>query len=592
MNLSAVDFVVIVGYMALAIGIGIYFSRRAGKSLTDFFLSGRQLPWWLAGTSIAATGFAADTPFMVTELVRRNGISGNWFLWCFAMSNLCATFVFFRFWRRANILTELEIIEKRYDGKAAAVLRGFQSIFYGIAFGALAIGFIMLAMQSFITVMLGWDERLALAALLAVTLIYSLASGLWGVVATDAVQFVMAFVGSLVLTVVAVDAIGGLSEIEPRLVASFGQGAADGLLSFVPGSGTPGPHAEGGKKLTWTLFLVYIFVLWWSSERADGNGLFVQRIMATKNDFHAFMSGIWFNVLYYAFLMWPWILVALISLIVFPELTDHKLAYPMMIQRFLPEGLRGLMFAAFLAAFMSSVDSMLNWGSSYMINDFYKRFVNPEASQRHYIWIGRAAMLVILGFGVLVWTMTDSLADAWKFMAELFSGLGTVWLARWFWWRVNAWSEISAYVLSVLGCVAINLIEAYWQPIPEELRYLSIMAVSTIGWLTVTLLTRPVSNAKLEAFVKEVNPGGPFWRRISSRIDSEELPSGPPLAASFSSFIAGAACLFSIVFGMGSLIFGSHLQGALLLAISVVMGFAVYRLERLRRGGRLGSNAQ
>ncbi|MEA1997386.1 MAG: sodium:solute symporter family protein, partial [Gemmatimonadota bacterium] len=542
----------------------------------------RKLPWWVAGTSIAAMGFAADTPFMVTELVRRNGIAGNWFLWCFALSNLCATFLFVRFWRRAKILTELEIIEERYEGRSAGFLRGFQSIFYGIAFSALAIGFITLAMQSFITVLLGWNEYLALAILLAVTLAYALASGLWGIVANEVVQFGIAFFGSIFMCVIAVNAIGGLSGIETRLTEVFGSQTAQGLLSFVPSEGTPKPFSDQGGEFTWGLFFVYILVLWWCGEKADGNGMFIQRVMATKNEKHAFFAGAWFNLLYYAFLMWPWILVALISIADFPTLTDHKLAYPMMIEKYLPAGMRGIMFAAFLAAFMSSVDGLLNWGSSYMINDFYKRFVRPDASQRHYIWLGRAAMLVVLAAGLIVWRCTDSLADAWKFMAELFSGLGLIWLLRWFWWRINAWSEVTAYILSIVGCVTINVLEMHGIIFPEAARYLLICAFSTIGWLIVTFLTRPVSEEHLKNFVKKVNPGGPFWRRITEQVDKEHLPTGPPLFYNIMSFILGAFSLFSCVFGIGSFLLGSNLRGALLISLAFVLGAVIYHLEMFR----------
>jgi solute:Na+ symporter, SSS family len=582
MNLNNLDFTVIACYFVMVIGIGVYYAKRAGKSMEDFFLSGRSLPWWVAGTSIAATGFAADTPFMVTELVRRNGIAGNWFLWCFALSNLCATFVFFRFWRRAKILTELEIIEERYEGRSAGFLRGFQSIFYGIAFSALNIGFIMLAMQSFITVLLGWNEYLSLAVLLTVTMIYAMAAGLWGVVANEVVQFCIAFFGSLLMAFIAVSAVGGLSGIEIRLAEVFGGSTAQGLLSFVPTEDVVKPFVKEGNEFTWSLFLVYILALWWIGEKSDGNGMFIQRIMATKNDRHAFFAGVWFNIVYYGFLMWPWILVALISMADFPELTDHKLAYPMMIQKYLPAGMKGIMFAAFLAAFMSSVDALINWGSSYMINDFYKRFVRPDASQRHYIWVGRGAMLIVLAAGIGVWSMTDSLADAWKFMAELFSGLGAVWIARWFWWRINAWAEITAYILSVVGCVTINVLEMYGIVFPEAQRYIMICAFSVAGWVTVAFLTNPVSDEHLKKFVIKVNPGGPLWKRITRQVDPGKLPKGPPLTYNLISFVLGAVGLFSFVFGLGSILFASYLKGSLMMALAVVCGIIIYHLEQFR----------
>ncbi len=582
MNFILVDWLVIVLYFVIILGIGLYFSKRASKSMEDFFLSGRALPWWVAGTAIAATGFAADTPFMVTELVRREGISGNWFLWCFALTNLCATFMFFRFWRRARILTELEIIEERYEGRSAGVLRGFQSIFYGIAYSSLNIGFIMLAMQSFITVLLGWNEYLSLGVLLFVTMFYALAAGLWGVVANEVVQFTIAFLGSVFMTVMAVSAIGGLSGIEDKLISVFGGETTRSLLSFLPTEGAVKPFSKPGSELTWPLFFTYIFFLWWSSEKADGQGMFIQRIMATKSDRHAFFAGIWFNIVYYGFLMWPWILVALISLADFPTLTDHKLAYPMMIQKYLPAGLRGIMFAAFLSAFMSSVTGLINWGSSYMINDFYKRFIRPDATQSHYIWVGRAAMIVVLGFGILVWTMTDSLADAWKFMAELFSGLGAVWIMRWFWWRINAWSEITAYILSIVGCVAINVLEMYGIQFSEGFRYLYICLFSVTGWITVTFLTRPVTEEKLKNFVRKVNPGGILWRRITRLVPEHELPAGPPLSFNLISFALGAVALFSFIFGIGSILFGSYLKGGCMMVLAAILGAIIYRLEQFR----------
>ncbi len=585
MKLNAIDFVVIAAYFVLVISVGIYFSKRAGKSMEDFFLSGRRLPWWVAGTSIAAMGFAADTPFMVTELVRRNGISGNWFMWAFAMSNLCATFLFVRFWRRAKILTELEIIEERYEGKSAGFLRGFQSIFYGIAFSALNIGFIMLAMQSFVTVMLGWNEYLALGIMLGVTMIYALAAGLWGIVANEVVQFGIAFLGSIFMTVVAVTAIGGLGGIETKLAEAFGPETASSLLSFVPVSAeleAAKPFVEQGGEFTWTLFFVYIFVIWWSSEKADGNGMFIQRIMATKNERHAFLAGVWFNVVYYGMLMWPWILIALISLADFPDLTDHKLAYPMMIEKYLPAGLRGIMFAAFLAAFMSSVDGLINWGSSYMVNDFYRRFINKTASQRHYIWVGRLAMLIVLAAGVGVWSITESIADAWKFMAELFSGLGAVWLIRWFWWRVNAWTEITAYCLSIVGCVAINLMELNGMQFTEWQRYVYICLFSVTGWLLVTFITKPVSDEKLKSFVKRVNPGGPGWQRITVMVDQTKLPGGTPLSYNILSFVLGTFALFMFIFGVGSCLLTSTPKGVAMLTVSAVLGYFIYRLEMLR----------
>ncbi|HLA41246.1 MAG TPA: sodium:solute symporter family protein [Candidatus Glassbacteria bacterium] len=583
MSLNYIDYSVILAYFALVMGVGLYYTKRAGKNMEEFFLSGRALPWWVAGTSIAAMGFAADTPFMVTELVRRNGIAGNWFLWCFAMSNLSATFLFVRFWRRAGILTELEIIEERYEGRSAGFLRGFQSIFYGIAFSALNIGFIMLAMQNFITVMLGWNEFLALAVLLVVTMIYAVAAGLWGVVASEVVQFVIAFFGSVFMAVVAVNAVGGLGGIETRLVEAFGVKTAGGLMSFIPASeDVVKPFTPPGQEFTWTLFLVYIFVIWWSSEKADGNGMFIQRVMATKNEKHAFFAGVWFNILYYAFLMWPWILVALISMADFPDLTNHVQAYPLMIKKYLPVGLRGIMFAAFLAAFMSSVTGLINWGSSYMINDFYKRFIKPDASQRHYVWVGRGAMLVVLAAGIGVWSITNSIADAWKFMAELFSGLGAVWLARWFWWRVNAWTEITAYILSVVGCVTINVLEMSGVVFPEWQRYVFICIFSVTGWITVTFLTAPVSTEKLKSFVRKVNPGGPGWQRITRQVDQEHLPGGPPMSYNVFAFVLGAIVLFMFVFGIGSCLFGDMLQGALMIAAAVLCGSIIYRLESFR----------
>ena len=587
MKLVFLDYAVILFYFLIVIGIGVYYSKRASKSMEDFYLSGRNLSWWVAGTSIAATGFAADTPFMVTELVRQNGIAGNWFLWCFAGANLSATFLFVRFWRRAKILTELEIIEERYEGKSAAVLRGFQSIFYGIAFSALCIGFITVAMQSFITVLLDINKYVALIILLVLTMVYAVSAGLWGVVANEVVQFVIAFFGSVFLTVIAVTKIGGLGGIQEKLVSVWGQATTDGFLSFFPTPDVAKPFADSaGGELTWGLFFIYILVLWWCGEKADGSGVFIQRVMATKNEKHAFFAGAWFNVVYYGFLMWPWILIALISLADFPTLTDHKLAYPMMIQKYLPPGAVGIMFAAFLAAFMSSVDGLINWGSSYMVNDFYKRFIKKDASQKHYIWVGRGAMVIVLAAGLVVWHFTTSLAGAWKFMAELFSGLGLIWLMRWFWWRINAWSEITAYILSIIGTILINVLEMKGILVLQEgFRYLTICAFSTIGWVTVTYLTNPVSDAKLKLFVEKVNPGGKGWRHITQMVqDDENLPPGLPISFSVIALALGSFSLFTMVFGVGSIFFANYVRATILISISIILGYVIFRLEMYRHG--------
>ena len=471
--MHVIDWAIVVAYCVVALGIGLLLARRAGRSMADFLLSGRSLPWWLAGTSMVATTFAADTPLAITGIVRRSGISGNWFWWNLVMSSMLWAFLYARLWRRTGLLTDVEFMELRYSGRPAAFLRAFKAGYSAILVNCIVMGWVILAMTKIGTVALGLSDvgavtipivglevapdMLLTFVLIALALVYSVLSGMWGVVITDFIQFGMAMFGAIALAVIAVKHIGGIANIAPMLAAS---GAApEGVLRFSPqpGAGT------SASELAMITFGVYFGVQWWAFRNADGGEYIGLRAMACRDDKHARLAILWFAFAHYVLRPWPWILVALVSIIVYPNLADPELGYPKMMIDFLPIGLRGMMVASLLAAFMSTIDTHLHWGASYLANDIYKRFIRPGASEKHYVLAARVAMLVMAAFAVLASSMMDSIEWAWKFLIAIGAGVGLVYLLRWYWWRINAWSEISAMLFSFVLATVL-----FFSPLKEK----------------------------------------------------------------------------------------------------------------------------
>src|SRR5579875_1449115 len=447
MKLTAVDWAVIAGYFLFNLAIGFYYKGRAGKNTNEFFLSGRNASWWLAGTSMVATTFAADTPLAVTGMVARNGIAGNWLWWNSVASGMLTVFLFARLWRRSGVMTDVEFAELRYAGRPAAFLRGFRALYLGIPINCIILGWVNLAMVKILSLVLGVNRDVALAivvGIIALTSFISTLSGLWGVLVTDLFQFVVKMTMVIVLAVAAVHAVGGIGEMKFQLAAidrakGLATGTAGSALSFVPDLGS--------AWMPMLTFLVYISLNWWATwypgAEPGGGGYIAQRMFSAKDEKNSLLAALWFNIAHYALRPWPWILVALASLILYPGLEKPETGYIRVMIAYLPPSLRGLMIAAFAAAYMSTIATQLNWGASYLVNDFYRRFLKPHESDRHYVAASQAATVLLTLLSAVVTFYLDSIAGAWKLLVATGAGTGGVLLLRWYWWRINAWSEVS-----------------------------------------------------------------------------------------------------------------------------------------------------
>lgn len=423
MNLTPLDWFIIGGYILFSLGVGVYFSRRAGKSTEEYFLSGRSLPWWMVGTSMVATTFAADTPLAITEFVRGDGIWQNWFWWNLLLSGLLGALLFSRLWRRAEVLTDNELLEIRYSGKPAAILRAFKAGYFAVLYNFIVMGWVINAMASVAAVMLNIDRWTAVWLCVAIALLYALLSGFWGVVVTDLVQFIIAMAGSIILAIIAIDAVGGMNVLLEKLSALSSTGVVhENTLKFIP----PVPEASANTLTFWespfSKFLIFISVMWWSHHGTDGGGYIIQRMMSAKNEKHALAATLWYNLAHYALRVWPWIAVALVSIVVFPIIPDShaelgaKAGYPLIMKEFLGTGFKGLLVVSFLAAFMSTIDTHLNWGASYLVNDIYKRFIKKEAGQRHYVLVSRIITVILMICSAFVAINMQSVSKAWEFI--------------------------------------------------------------------------------------------------------------------------------------------------------------------------------
>jgi len=572
MELAALDYAIIAGYFALTLAIGLAFKARASQGLVAYFASGRSLPWWIAGTSMVATTFAADTPLAVTELIARNGLAGNWFWWAFALGGMLTVFVFAKLWRRAEVLTDVELIEVRYGGRPAAFLRGFRAVFVAVVMNSIVIGWVTQAMATVLrqTVLVDLPRDATtdfwlVAAMLGVTGLYSILAGMWGVAVTDVVQFVLAMAGCIVLAVVAVGHVGGVAALEQRVVANFG---TDDALRFLPNFASATPWMPFG------VFACLVLTQWWATwypgAEPGGGGYIVQRMAACKDERHAVKATLLFQLAHYCLRPWPWILVAFAALALHPELRTADrpgVGYPLLIRELAPVGLRGLLLVTFGAAFMSTISTQMNWGASYLVNDVYRRFLVRDADDRRLLRASRLASLLVLVLGGAVgWFMVVRevrIDDAWAFLAALGAGVGAVFILRWFWWRVSAWSEIAAMV----GSFAIFSAVRSWQAgLPEAERmpgqYTSaLVAAATLAlWLGVTFLTPPEADARLVAFYRKVRPDGPGWR-TAARLAPDVRPDGT-LGASLLCAALGTAAVWLTLPGVGALIFGRHMEAA------------------------------
>jgi Na+/proline symporter len=560
-TLGWVDWTVVALYFAISIAVALGYSRRAGASSSEFFLSGRAVPWWLAGTSMVATTFAADTPLAVTGLTVKHGIAGNWLWWSFVMSGMLTVVFYARLWRRAGVMTDAEFAEIRYSGSPAAFLRGFRACYLGLAINSIIIGWVTAAMVKILGLTLGLGRWQATVALFVLTGLYSTVSGLWGVIVTDFFQFALAMTGCIALAVFALNAVGGMAGLVAALHARFPDDAPLRLVPTLDSAWMPA-----------IAFFAYLAVNWWASwypgAEPGGGGYVAQRIMSTKNERHALLAALWFNIAHYALRPWPWILVALVSMVLHPNLADPESGYVLVMNQLLPPFWRGLLLAAFFAAYMSTISTQLNWGASYLVNDVYRRFWAPGRDERHYANAGRAATLLMMAIAGVATLFIGSVEGAWKFLLALGAGTGLVYLLRWYWWRINAWSEVSAMAVAFVVSLAL---QGWFGLSGDDPRGFAILlmtttAVTTAAWLAVTYLTAPEPRERLREFYARVRPGGPGWTAVAP-----EATGDATLGRGLVQWAVGCAVVYLGLFGIGDLLLGRPVRGLVMLVIGGVL---------------------
>jgi len=587
--LQSVDWAFIVGFFLISLLIGLAVSKRAGKDSTEFFLSGRNMPWWLLGVSMVATTFSSDTPNLVTDIVRQNGVAGNWVWWAFLLTGMLTVFVYAKLWRRSRVLTDIEFYELRYSGKAAAFLRGFRALYLGVFFNVLIMATVSLAMIKIGGVMLKLTPIQTILIASLVTVFYSALGGLRGVLITDFFQFGMAMAGAIGAAVVAVrlPQIGSLhSLLTNQNIAS--------KLNLLP-------DFSNGDALI-PLFVLPLAVQWWSvwypGAEPGGGGYIVQRMLSAKSERHAVGATLLFNVTHYALRPWPWIVVALCSLAVFPDLESlqaafphvsshvlrHDMAYPAMLT-FLPPGLLGLVVASLMAAFMSTISTHLNWGSSYVVNDFYKRFINPQANEKKQVFIGRISTVTLMVLAGALALLLSNALQAFQILLQIGAGTGLLFILRWFWWRINPYSELTAMVISFLVAVYLQVLHPYTglPSLSSHLQLLIGVGITTVSWVSVTFLTPASNKSTLRSFYRLVKPGGPGWKKVlkEARQEGESLDSkekGWDVPQGLVCMALGCLGVYSALFAAGYWIYGKYLPASVLSVTAAVSGFFLMKM--------------
>ena len=574
MTLTTLDWTIVGAYFALSLAVGIWASKQAGKDTKSFFLAGRNMPWWLLGVSMVATTFSTDTPNLVTDLVRQNGVSGNWVWWAFLLTGMLTVFVYAKLWHRSGVLTDIEFYELRYSGKAAAFLRGFRALYLGLVFNVLVMGAVSLAAVKFGEIVLGWPGWLTLLIACSITLSYSTLGGLKAIIITDFVQFSLAMVGSIwaMIYILGLEQIGGLSNLITHA------NVVD-KLALIPDLSDP--------DIWVPILLVPLAVQWWASyypgSEPGGGGYIAQRMFSAKDEKNAVSATLFFNVAHYALRPWPWILIALSSLIVFPELSDiqdafpnlspdklgHDVAYPAMLT-LLPTGLLGLVAASLIAAFMSTMSTQLNLGASYLVNDFYQRFIKPDASEKHLVNVGRLFTVISIILGGGLGLFLTSAGQAFELLLMIGAGTGMIYILRWFWWRINAYTEIVAMVSSLCIAFYFNFIN---QSFPGWEKIVIGAILTTVVWVVATYFTPPDDEETLQNFVKKVNPGGPGWSKYSHGVSSEPWPVPNGILC----MILGCFAVYGVLLGVGQLIYGEPF-GIALIGLAGVSAFGLTRL--------------
>ncbi len=597
MSLTALDWAAIAAYLLITLVLGLYFRRKSGKSTADYFVSGREVSWWLAGTSMVATTFAADTPLVVSGLVYTQGVAGNWLWWSFLPSGMMTVFLFARLWRRSGLITDVQFAEMRYHGKPAAFLRGFRAVYLGLLMNCLILGWVTKAMTSIISTSLGISDAKALAVcvffLMPFTGIYVSLGGLWGVLWTDLFQFILKMAIVIAVAWYGVRAVGGVPQLLEKLAAHrnlVGPHASD-ITAFLP------DFSRGftGEAL-WTLpvitFVVHLAVQWWAfwypGAEPGGGGYIAQRIFSARDERHGLLSVLWFNLAHYALRPWPWIFTALVAVVLYPGLAQPERGYMLVATQHTPHALLGILLAGFMAAFMSTVATQLNWGSSYLVEDFYRRFVKKDAGESHYVNASRLATIFLVVAAAWVSMQLQSVGEGWKIVLELGAGTGGVYLLRWYWWRVNAWSEISAMAAALVSTLALRS-QALWMALagrPEPFHgsdpvvfaktTLCTTGVTTLVWLVVTLLTPAEPGQTLVDFYRRVRPDVRGWRPIAKISGLEEVTQD--LGKNLAGWLTGCVFVYAALFCIGQICFGRVTPAVVLGLVCAASGVALYRL--------------
>jgi SSS family solute:Na+ symporter len=590
MHLQAVDWIIVAFIMLICFGPALFFRKRSGKNTSEFFASGRAVPWWLAGLSMVATTFSSDTPNLVTDIVRRNGVAGNWVWWAFTLTGVATVFFYARMWRRSEVLTDLEFYELRYSGKAASVVRGFRSVYLGFLFNCIIMATVNLAACKIAAILFGLDRWQTLLFVGLLNVVFAAVTGLWGVLIIDMIQFFVKMTAVIAAAYFAVRAVGGMPVLVSKLSATPGPGGIN-FLSMLP-------NFKSNWDLAIAIFIMPLAVQWWAvwypGAEPGGGSYIAQRMLASKSEKDSLGAVLFFNIAHYVLRPWPWILVGLCSIIVYPQLADiqkafphlnpallgHDIAYPAML-KFLPVGFIGLMVGGLIAANSSTNLTHLNWGASYLVHDFYRRFINKTATEKHYVMIGRLATIVLFFSAAAMVFVLDTAKDSFDIILQVGAGTGLLYLVRWFWWRVNAWCEVNAMVSSFVFSILLLVLRKFGIFIPTHYALILTVAVTTISWMLTAFLGPQTDREKLISFYRKVRPFGPGWkaiRREAGISEAEAKGSHESFPLALIGWVSGSLTIWSALFAVGNFLYGRTTYALVLLAVFVGSGLVLLRV--------------
>ena len=591
MTFTTLDWSILALYFAIIVPIGLFFARRAKRSMLDYFISHRSMPWWLAGTAMVATTFSADTPLAVTEMVVKNGVAGNWLWWSMLASGMLTVFFFSKLWRRAEIVTDVELTELRYSGKPAAFLRAFRAAYLGLLVNVIVMGWVNLGMAKVMAGMLGIEKWTALLICLFVTFVYTTTSGYWGVAATNGIQYLFEMGGAIVLAVVAVNAVGGMEVLKAKIGGTHPAGAGGATFGSAEAALAFWPTGDGVWVLPAITLAALLGLNWWASwypgSEPGGGGYVVQNMLACRTERDAQWAALFFNIAHYAIRSWPWVITALCTLVLYGGAIrdgagneDPGGNYVRVMVDLLPPGLRGFMVASFVAAYTSTIATQMNWGSSFLINDLYRRFIRRDATEQHYVFAARIATTLILVLSLVATAFMTQVSQAWQFLLMLGAGAGLVYILRWYWWRVNAWSEVSAMGAALVTSMTLQFFLDATTPRGFAMNLIITTTVTTVVWLAVTLLTPPEPGEKLRAFYSKVRPAGPGWNQVAADLGLQ--PIRGELRMNAVAWVLGIAMVYSVMFGTGALLFDQRQKLMIFSVIALISGTALFMLMRRR----------